>query len=151
MSIPIMKHTIPLFTAIIIFSFVICFPGCSGAKMTMTATKLDYPVSTTQGIYDPNYKLLSEEDYESLGKFEFGISKWSMFWTLIPLTKDPDVSDKLNSIIKEKGGDAVVNLQIYTGTMQNGAVFVNFFSSVVPLLPGVAFATVSGDVVKVKK
>lgn len=123
--------------------------GCAGGSLTMTANNLEHPVSTTQGLYDPNYKLLGEEDYEKVGNFEFSVSRWALFWTLIPLSGNPDISADLNKIIKEKGGDAVINLQINVSGVAGS--IPNFFASIVPIIPGVVTATVTGDVVKVKK
>lgn len=117
----------------------------------MKADKLDCAVSTTQGLYDSNYKLLSEEDYQKVGNFQFDVSRWTIFWSIIPLSSNPDISERINRIVKEKGGDAVINLQVTVSGASGGASLINFFSSAIPVLPGVVVATVSGDVVKVKK
>lgn len=129
--------------------FVLIMTGCAGGHLTMTANNLEHPVSTTEGLYDPNYKLLGEEDYDKVGNFNFSVSKWTLFWTLIPLSGDPDISNDLNKIIKEKGGDAIINLQV---NVSAGAGSIpNFFASVIPIIPGVVTASITGDVVKVKE
>ncbi|MDP2207863.1 MAG: hypothetical protein Q8K98_03680 [Bacteroidota bacterium] len=125
--------------------------NCSGGRMTISANNLEYPVSTTQGLYDPNYKLLGDENYQVVGSVNFNVSKWTLFWTIIPLSSNPDISEKLNAAIKEKNGDAVVNLKVNTSSMLGGAAFVNFFSSPIPVLPGLVVANVSGEIIKVKK
>jgi hypothetical protein len=142
----IIKRGIYLFALMLLPLLVI---GCAGGRLTMTANNLQHPVSTTEGLYDPNYKLLGEEDYEKVGNFDFSVSKWSLFWTLIPLSGDPDISDDLNKIIKEKGGDAIINLQVNVSGVAGS--IPNFLASVVPIIPGVVTASITGDVIKVKK
>lgn len=124
--------------------------ACSGGRMTLGASNLEHPVSTSQGLYDPKFTLLGQDDYEVVGKVDFTVSKWTLFWSLVPLSSDPDLSQTLDSEIKAKGGDAIVNLTVTTGTTLGGGVIVNFFSSIVPVLPGIVAANITGDIVKAK-
>ena len=135
----------------IITIMVIILSSCSGGRMFIAAKTLEHPVSTTEGIYDQKLKLLSKDNYTVIDHFEFNLSAVSFFWTWIPISNHKDISDKLDNILKDKGGDAIVNLSIKTGTMMSGEAFLNFFSSVIPVLPGVVVAKVEGDVIKVKK
>lgn len=100
--------------SLVLFSIImasLAATGCSmGGRMNLKASNLKYPASTTSSIYDSNLKLLDEGDYEVVKPFSITKTKWTMFDTLIGLTSDPDISEELNSLIKENNGDAIVNL-----------------------------------------
>lgn len=125
--------------------------GCAGGRMMVTAPNVEKVVSTTEGIYDKNYNILNNIDYEVVNAFTFNVSKWSIFWTLIPISSDVDISEQLNKELQDNNGDAIVNLEVEANTSLNGGPFINLFASIVPIIPSVVSAQVRGEVIKVKK
>jgi len=127
------------------------FFGCGGGKMIITANDLKYPVSASNSVFDNENSIISKnidlsENPDTSSYFEFSVSKSTIAWTLIPLSKDPDISEKLNSIIEEKNGDAIINLQVYT--TQNPLICLG---SIIPIIPTPISATIKGYVIKFKK
>lgn len=125
--------------------------GCGGGDMYVRADALQYPVSTTQGLFDSNYRLLGEENFKVIDTVEINVSKWHILWTAIPLSSDPDISEQLNKAVEKKGGDGIINLQISITGGNVATGLLTWISSAVPVLPSVIEARITGDVVKLRK
>jgi hypothetical protein len=137
---------------IIIFFFIVVnvFISCSGGRISISAPNVNKVVSITESVYDKNFNIINAADYEVIKEFNFTVSKWYLFWTIIPLSSDVDISEKLNKIIEENDGDGIVNLQVSTAAEGFGDLF-NFPSMLIPILPSFVMAEISGEVIKVRK
>lgn len=90
----------------------VLFSGCSvGAKITVTASEIEHPVSQTSSFYNQQDQLLTEEQYETIKNFDFTFTKWGVS-SLIEIENSEDISKRLNRIIEKNNGDAIVNLRI---------------------------------------
>lgn len=137
-----------------IFIYVITaglLSGCGGGDMFIRADRLDHPVSTTQGIFDRSYNLLSEENFSVIDTVDFKVSKWYILWTAIPLGKDPDISEQLNTAIKRKKGDGIINLTVSIIDDWSPISLMTWLASGVPILPSRIQARITGDVIKKRK
>lgn len=127
------------------FGFILMtalFIGCGGGRMMVTANRLEHPVSTTSGVYDDKLELINEGSYTT-ESFSFTIRRWHILWTALPLSGNPDISDTLNGIIREKKGDGIVNLTVKTDAMNP----LNWMGSILPIIPTMVAATIEGDVI----
>ncbi len=97
---------------LLVSSFLlITLSGCSvGAKVNIEAENLDFPVSQSTALYIPSGEFIYPEDYELITDFSYNFKKWGN--STIKIQSTEDISDQLNEIIEEKGGDAIVNLEI---------------------------------------
>ena len=125
--------------------------GCAGGDMFIKADRLDYPVSTTQGIFDRSYNLLSEDNFSVIDTVDFKVSKYYILWTAIPLGKDPDISEQLNIAIKRKKGDGIINLKVSIIEDWSPMSIITWLASGIPILPSWVQARITGDVVKQRK
>ena len=125
--------------------------GCGGGDMYIQANGLDYPVSTTQGMFDSTYNLLSEENFSVIDTVDFTVSKWHILWTAIPLDKDPDISAELNAAIGRRNGDGIINLKVSVIDDFSPASLVTWLASGIPILPSRVEARITGDVVKQRR
>ncbi|MEQ8523166.1 hypothetical protein [Gracilimonas sp.] len=117
----------------------ITFSGCSvGAKITVTASEIDYPVSHTSSFYNQQDRLQTEEQYEAVKNFGFTFTKWGVS-SLIEIENSEDISNRLNKIIEKNGGDAIVNLHISVNnpTGKNGLLW---FSKTITTTASVLFS-----------
>lgn len=88
------------------------FTGCyAGSQFTIEASHLDHPASMTSAIHNNNLEVVGPGGYEEVGRFSVSFSGWSLG---SPLTPNPhkDISDALNRLVKEKGGNGITNLTI---------------------------------------
>jgi hypothetical protein len=85
----------------------------------------------TKGVLTERLSLVEDSyGYDVIDDFSFTISRVTTGWTLLSFGffsfgPTEDISDKLNEIIKEKGGDAVVDLQVNKNPV---TTIVNFAS-----------------------
>ena len=97
---------------IVILSAGFIFSGCSvGAKITVSASEVNYPVSHTASFYAQGDNLITDNSYETLKKFDFTFTKWGVS-SLIEIKNSEDISRRLNKIIENNNGDAIVNLRV---------------------------------------
>ena len=111
------------------------FTGCyAGSQFTIEASHLDQPVSMSSAIHNNNLEVVGPGGYEEVGRFSVGYSGWSLG---SPLTPNPrkDISDVLNRLVREKGGNGITNLTIRAANNP-----VNFVSMV---LRGVSWVGVA--------
>lgn len=86
--------------------------GCSvGAKIAVSASDVQYPVSQTSSFYDTQNRLITKGDYEPIKDFNFMFTKWGVS-SMIEIKNSEDISERLNKIIEKHNGDAIVNLRI---------------------------------------
>ena len=112
----------------ILLILFVTLSGCSvGAKINIEAQNLDYPVSQSTSIYTPTGEFIYPDNYELISDFSYNFKKWGI--SSINIQSTEDISDQLNEIIEEKGGDAIVNLEI---SMRNTGTnsFMVFIKSV---------------------
>jgi hypothetical protein len=97
---------------LIAVSLVFLIPGCwAGVSSNITANEVEYPVSFSETFHDRSLKVIVQEDYEEVATFSFTFTKWGAT-TPIRLESSEDISARLNRIVREHDGDAVVNLSI---------------------------------------
>ncbi len=86
--------------------------GCSvGAKIAVSASNVQYPVSQTSSFYDNQNQLKTDSEYEPVKDFNFTFTKWGIS-SMIEIKNSEDISNRLNKIIEKHDGDAIVNLRI---------------------------------------
>ncbi len=86
--------------------------GCyAGSQFSVEASHVDQPVSMTSAIHSGDMKVLAPNEYEELGRFSLQFSGWSFGSPLSPNPHE-DISDALNDIVKEKGGNGITQLSI---------------------------------------
>ncbi|MCP9291960.1 hypothetical protein [Gracilimonas sediminicola] len=101
-----------LFSLAILFLTGVLTSGCSvGAKIAVSATDVQYPVSQTNSFYTQQNQLTTEDQYEALKDFSFTFTKWGIS-SMIEIKNSEDISNRLNKIIEKHDGDAIVNLRI---------------------------------------
>ena len=127
------KTTLACLTALLL-------TGCyAGSQFTIEASHLDQPVSLSPTIHNNKLEVLKAGEYEEIGRFSISFSGWSLGSPLSPNPKR-DISDVLNQIVKEKGGNGITHL-----TIQAANNPVNFVSMV---LKGVSwFGVVLGTAI----
>ncbi len=111
--------------------------GCyAGSQFTLEASHLNQPVSMTSAIHNADLQVLTPAEYDELGNFSISFSGWSVGSPLSPNPRK-DISDELNDVVKEKGGNGITRLRI---TATNGSM--NYVSA---FLRGVSwFALIGG-------
>jgi hypothetical protein len=125
------KNNISVFLIALSISFSLILSGCYvGSRVTVEASDCDFPVSFTESLYDSDYNLIGEEDYEIKKEFSFNFSKWGTSWPL-NIESDKDISKKLNDIIIKNGGDAIVDLQVSVSSSDVNGFFL--FTKVISL------------------
>jgi hypothetical protein len=83
-------------------------------------------------------------------KFEKMYDRWSVFWTMIPLSSyERDMSDDLNFVIEQYEGDAIVNLKVEVGTPAYNALVTYTFLNHLPIIPTLHRVKISGEVVRI--
>jgi hypothetical protein len=124
--------------------------GCTGGKIVIKADKVNCPVSLTNGVYDQDFKLLSQNNYTIVHSFQFTKHRWSICNAWIPLSGNPNISEQLNKLVAQYGGDAIVNLKFattenYFQVCSNVLIISGF------IIPGTVDVRISGDIVKLDK
>lgn len=131
-----------LINALIPLLGTIACVGCAGGHGTLAANSAKYPISMSSGVRDPEGKLLGDKDLKEVGKVKTEYHAWSMFWNMIPLSGERDISEEINSQVQTAGGEAVVGLEV---TASNCTW--NFFT-LIGFLPDCASVAVEGRIVK---
>ncbi len=101
----------PLFVVFVV-GLSLWLMGCyTGSQSTIEAIHLDQPASMTSAIHNADMQVLTPKEYEELGPFSLEFSGWSFG---SPITPNPrkDISDVLNDIVKEKGGNGITRLSL---------------------------------------
>ncbi len=99
--------------------------GCSvGAKVKLNAANIEYPVSQTNSFYTANNRLILPGQYEVEEEFSFTFTKWGVS-SPIEIKSEEDISNRLNAIIQQHNGDAIVDLTIsvHNPPVRNGLLW----------------------------
>lgn len=160
-----MKSTIKL---ILIFCITAIISSCAGGRIAIQAPNLEYPVSTTSNLYDKDFNILDNANYQVLnsksttneeynylkvefdenGEFIYRETRWSILWTIIGFSSyNKDVSAPLNKIIEKYNADAIINFKI----APTSSGLLNFFGTYIPIIPTYITAEMKGKLVKLKK
>jgi hypothetical protein len=139
-----------MISAILLYSLLL-LSGCSSSKGALSFNTLKYPTSMSAFLYDKNHNLVMKgRELDSINSFKYKKTFWNVAYGLIPLSDDQSISDALNEIVEKYKGDGIINLTITIeqGTANKIYSFLMYLPSYIPILPGSARITVSGEVVK---
>jgi hypothetical protein len=101
-----------VFLVVLLICCSLILNGCYvGARVNLTSSHCDFPVSYTNNFYDSEYNLVGIEDYEILEEFTYEFTKWGITSPL-NIESEEDISKTLNDIIKKNNADAIVDLQV---------------------------------------
>jgi len=117
--------------------------GCGGARSWIIAPRAEVPISMSDGLRAVDGHLLVPQEKHVVGEFSLDYKPWSMLFRLISFTGDKDISDEVNKQVKVAGGDAINNLQVFSGNCT-----WNVFT-LVGVLPDCANVSIRGDIIKV--
>jgi hypothetical protein len=140
--------------SIILVLYFILINGCSSTRGIINFNSLRYPASMSAFLSDQNQKVVMKgRELESLYSFKYKKTFWSLAYGLIPLSNGESISKYLNEIVDQYKGDGIINLTI---TIEQGGInkfysFLMYLPSYIPIFPGSALITVSGEVVKLKQ
>lgn len=98
------------------------FISCSvGTKVQIKADQMEYPVSQSNSFYSADDQLTLTDNYEILDDFSITFTKWGVS-SIINIHSHEDISDRLNKIIEEQNGDAIIDMTIsvYNPPVRNG-------------------------------
>jgi len=121
--------------------------GCVGGKAHLRADHLSHPVSLSRSYVGSEGSVIGPDRQEVVAPFTFVVRRWSLFWTLLPLSsRVVDLSDLLEERIRAAGGEAVVDLtlKVFEDPLSVLTLFV-------PVVPSRVSVHVAGDVVRRKK
>ena len=122
------------------------FSGCGGSRAKYKFSKSVHPISMSSSLLDENGKNVSEKNgLTVISSFEFTRREWTIFWTLIPLTRSSWIDKKINEEVQQKNGKGVINLEMHSDLCAFN-VFPLF--SVLPIMPGCIKTTFNGDIVR---
>jgi len=125
--------------------------GCISTKGTIGFDGLKYPASMSAFLYDENYNtVMKGRDLETLHSFKYKTTYWSLGYGLIPLNPDDRISDTLNQMVDQFGGDGIINLavSIEHGDINKVVSFLMYVPGYMPVFPSGAKITVTGEIVK---
>jgi hypothetical protein len=112
------------FLIVILICISLILNGCYvGARVNVTASHCDFPVSYTNNFYDSDYNLVGPGEYEIRAEFSLEFTKWGITSPL-NIESEKDISDKLNYIIKENNADAIVDLQVSVSSSSLNGFFL---------------------------
>jgi len=147
-----MKNFINYFILLVV---IVSQWSCSGARLTLKAKNLEYPVSMTKGTLNKNLDLTTEsKGFKVIDDFSFSVSRVTTAWSLLSFGffsfgETEDISNKINEIVKAKGGDGVIELKVNKNPT---TTLVNFVSGTVSglfgTLGGILWATGKKDTEK---
>jgi hypothetical protein len=119
--------------------------GCAGGRGALAFDRLTYPVSSSPFIYGPDDRPYNPGELQPVGKMVWVERIWGLWWSWIPLSGTVDVSAPINAQIARAGGDGIINLRVVSQSC--GMNYVPVFN-IVPLYPGCAYVTITGDIVR---
>ncbi|MDX2168137.1 MAG: hypothetical protein SF182_13770 [Deltaproteobacteria bacterium] len=118
--------------------------GCGG-NFQIIAPTVREPVAASNVLFGPDLQPLRvPEELEVVGHFTRSERQWNMFWNILPLTpRAHDLSDYFSEQIRLNNGEAITGLTVTAHT-----TILSNMLGIVPLIPTVVRAEVSGDVVR---
>jgi hypothetical protein len=118
--------------------------ACIG--MNVSASRVEHPVSASAHVFDENHAVLGDEHLETVHGFELERSRWALLYSAIRLSSGEwDLSDELDALIAQHGGEAITNLELHTRPCAINYVIPLSF---LPFWPSCASFTVTGTVVR---
>lgn len=107
-------NEIKIFKAAIFLIAAFLLNSCAGRpEIIITADNIEYPLVTGYYLHNKQLKVVGPKDYTIIDPLEITFYRWYIGRQLIPLSSNEiDISEKINEIVKEKGGDAVINFSI---------------------------------------
>ena len=140
-----------LLTAGVIILFL---SGCTCGKGLIKMQNSHYPISFSAFLYDKNHNVvMTGKELDTISSFSVTKTFWTLGYGLIPLTTDKVLCEKVNSLIREKHGDGVVNFSVLVeaGTMNKIWSFCfMYLPGYVPVFPASVKVTLSGTIVRLK-
>ena len=134
--------------ALAVCLLLLALAACAGGNLRLKASHTGYPVSFSPAVFAPNGELRYTGGYKVIGSFSKCYERWSLFWTLIPLSAyERDISDDLNEAIRAAGGDGAVNFQARVTTPKINSLLSATLLSILPLTPSVHRVYVSADII----
>lgn len=86
--------------------------GCYvGSNFTIEASHLEQPVSFSPAIHNDELQVVGPGNYNELGPFSISFTEWS-FGAPISPNPSTDISELLNEVVKQKGGNGITRLTI---------------------------------------
>jgi len=123
-----------VFLVVIFICISLILNGCYvGARVNLTASHCEIPVSYTDNFYDSDYNLVGPEDYEIQEEFTYEFTKWGITSPL-NIESEEDISKILNERIKKNNADAIVDLQVSVSSSPLNGFFL--FTKVLSLWGG---------------
>jgi len=120
-----------IFLVIMFIIWSLILNGCYvGARVNLTASHCDFPVSYTETFHDGNLNLVDQEEYEIVEEFKYEFTKWGIT-SPINIESEEDISKILNDRIKINNADAIVNLQVSVSSPGYNGFFL--FTKVISL------------------
>jgi hypothetical protein len=115
--------------------------ACAGSRRGVRFDQLRYPVSASAYLYAPASvtQLVKVDDFRAEARL------WGIFYSLIPLGGDLDVSATINKLVAKAGGDGVVDLTVRAESCGINYVFP---LTLLPVWPGCTLVRVEGSVVR---
>ena len=123
--------------------------GCSmvGAKTNVVAPASEVPVSMSRGVRDADGNLVPAESKKVVSQLDERYTAWNIFYGLIKLTPETDISNDVNTTVHAAGGQAITNLSVET--KHCALNWLSFPLGILPFWPSCASIAVHGDVIKV--
>ena len=133
------------FTAlVVILIFSLSGLSCaSGSKTRITLSEAKVPVSMSRSVRDESGAIVKLKDLDKLGKFESTLLSWSIFYEVIPLFTEKDISKDINEQVQKAKGEALVNTTIETRACSLISIPI---LSVLPFWPTCSITTVSAEI-----
>jgi hypothetical protein len=100
----------------------------------------------SRGVRDVDGSLVPRDRRKIVGHVEWKGHAWGMLYSWISLTPSSDISEAVNKQVAELNGDAVINLKVTSATCAMNIVPI---FDMLPIWPGCANVTVTGDVIQV--
>lgn len=118
--------------------------GCGGT-FRIIAPHAAAPIAASTVLFGPDRQPLRVgEELEVVGRFERTESHWALLWSTQPLgPTDHDLSEFFDEQVRLHGGEAITGLTVSA----RSTVLFNLLG-IVPLMPTLVQAEVSGEVVR---
>lgn len=134
-----------VYAAIFILCSCILLVSCTvGLNTKIKASTLSAPVSLSETFYTNTFQIADSTNFQIIKSFSFEFTKWGISSPL-NIGSDKDISEELNRIIIENGGDAITGLKISVNNSEINKVLL--FPKVISLWVGVVAMSliVSGE------
>jgi hypothetical protein len=108
--------------------------ACHSMKHTVEVNDNDYPMSKTPKLYSMAMTEIGPESYTVNGTFRITKNVWSLGVGRFPVTPASfDLTSELNQAVRDRGGNAIVNLNIQSETTmltRASGVVAMFFATI---------------------